>query len=235
MTHPSPLVAKLTWHDPQTGEARRYVLEAGATVTIGRSPNNHICIAERHVSRQHAAIRCQDGQFVLADLDSANGTYVNDQPVEALRPLTDGDVIRLYVPLLIFSTVVSDGEHAYAAASGALIRAAAASYPTLTFRSGPRAGDSIPLLAPVVTIGRAARFALWDISLLDQAISRPHAELHREADGTWRLADLGSANGTWLNDTRLESHAPAALADGDTITLGQTTLLFTANDAPRAD
>lgn len=228
MTQPPHALGKITWKDPQTGELQEYVLEAGATVTIGRSPNNHIWVPERHVSRQHAVLRYAEGVFVLSDLGSANGTFVNEELLQGPFPLADGDVIRLYVPLLVFSEKVTVEEHRQAAASGTLIRGAAGSYPALTIDSGPQAGTEIPLLAPLVTIGRATRRAAWDISLTDEAVSRPHAELRRERDGTWTLTDLGSANGTRLNGAPLEPHTPAALGDGDTITLGQTALLFRA-------
>ena len=211
--------ARLTWQDPKTGELRAYALAAGAHVTIGRGPNNHICIPERHVSRQHAVIRAANGAFILVDLGSANGTFVNEQLLQGPFPLADGDVIRLYVPALTFSTGATDAAPSVAAAGKS---------PSLLIRSGPQAGTTIPLLAPVVIIGRVTRHAAWDISLPDQAVSRPHAELRREDDGTWRLTDLDSANGTLLNDIPLDPHAPAALEDGDAITLGQTTLVFRA-------
>jgi len=228
MTKQNDTRAKLTWKDPETGELRSYVLEAGANVTIGRSPNNHICIPERHVSRQHAVIRFGNGVFVLVDLGSANGTFVNEELLEGPFPLADGDVIRLYVPVLSFSTGATDEEHTQAAEEGTLIRGGQDSYPSLAIQSGPQAGTTIPLLAPVVTIGRATRNAVWDISLPDQAVSRPHAELRREDDGTWTLADLDSANGSLVNDTPLDAHVPVPLEDGDEITLGQTTLVFQA-------
>lgn len=220
--------AKLFWQDPETGELRTYVLEAGANVTIGRGPNNHISIPESHVSRQHAMIRYGNGAFILVDLGSANGTFVNEQLLQGPFPLADGDVIRLYVPVLTFSTGATDEEHTQAAAAGTLIRGADGSYPSLLIRSGPQAGTTIPLLAPVVTLGRVTRHAVWDISLPDQAVSRPHAELRREDEGAWTLTDLDSANGTLLNNIPLDPHTPAALEDGDALTLGQTTLVFYA-------
>jgi len=165
-------------------------------------------------------IRAANGAFILVDLGSANGTFVNEQLLQGPFPLADGDVIRLYVPVLTFSTSEGDAAAPSVAAAG--------SSPSLTIRSGPQAGTTIPLLAPVVTIGRVTRHAVWDISLPDQAISRPHAELRRERDGSWRLTDLNSANGTVLNQLSLDPHAPAPLRDGDTITLGQTTLVFRA-------
>ena len=50
-------------------------------------------------------------------------------------------------------------------------------------------------------------------------VSAVHAEL-RYGDGEWRLADLGSRNGTYLNDRRL--HAPVAVGPGDIVGLGES-------------
>lgn len=50
-------------------------------------------------------------------------------------------------------------------------------------------------------------------------VSAQHAEL-RHADGAWRVADLGSRNGTYLNDRRLD--APVVLGPGDVIGLGES-------------
>ena len=44
---------------------------------------NDIQIAEQHVSRQHAVIQYRDGFFMINDLASSNGTFVNDQAVQA--------------------------------------------------------------------------------------------------------------------------------------------------------
>ncbi|MFP4324065.1 MAG: FHA domain-containing protein, partial [Anaerolineales bacterium] len=67
-------IAKITWKDPKTDKRHDYILTEGATVTIGRSVNNEICIHEQHVSRQHAVISYQFGLFMISDLGSANGT-----------------------------------------------------------------------------------------------------------------------------------------------------------------
>lgn len=61
---------------------------------IGRTQTNAVVIADATVSRQHARIRLQDDKFMLFDLGSANGTFVNGQRVEQPYALTDGDVVR---------------------------------------------------------------------------------------------------------------------------------------------
>ena len=76
---------------------------------------------------------------------------------------------------------------------------------------------------------RLGRDPANDVALLtDSKISRSHAEL-RDRDGQWILVDLGSSNGTKVNDRRIEQHP---LRDGDRIQLGRTTILFTAEDDP---
>lgn len=221
-------LAKLTWDDPETGEHREFVLEEGATATIGRSPNNQIYIPERHVSRKHAVISYQNGIFMLTDLGSANRTFVNEKELTDPFPLQHGDVIRLYVPVLHFSAAVTEDEHEQAKSTGTLIvPASSGGRPTLHITAGPQEGAEIPVLTPRLTIGRATRNATWDISLQDRAVSRPHCEIVlRDDDGQWVVTDLDSANGVFVGGVRLEPNDPHALADGMVITVGETTILF---------
>ena len=62
-----------------------------------------------------------------------------------------------------------------------------------------------------------------DIALPDRNVSRRHALIWREVDGTW-IADLGSANGTVVNGRPIT--APVALGAGDSILLGTTQLTY---------
>ncbi len=101
MNQDAQALAKITWYHPDTGEKQEYILMEGATVSIGRSSNNDIAIPEQHVSRQHAVINYRDGIFMLTDLNSANGTFVNDAQLSEPFPLASGDEIRLYVPMLV--------------------------------------------------------------------------------------------------------------------------------------
>ncbi|HEX2981811.1 MAG TPA: FHA domain-containing protein [Anaerolineaceae bacterium] len=63
-------------------------------VNLGRRPDNHIILNDPRVSRNHAQIRAVHGHYVLFDLRSAGGTYVNGLRIDqwALKP---GDVISL--------------------------------------------------------------------------------------------------------------------------------------------
>ncbi|RPI99123.1 MAG: FHA domain-containing protein [Chloroflexi bacterium] len=220
-------LAKVTWDDPETGEMREYVLAEGATATIGRSPNNTIPFPERHVSRQHAVISFRDGIFMVADLGSANGTFVNDKQLTDPYPLMHGDVIRLYVPVLNFSAIVTEEEEHKAKMTGTMVvPVGAGGQPKLNITSGPQEGAEIPILTPVLRIGRATKNATWDISLQDRAVSRPHCEIMLQEDGAWVIKDLGSANGTVVNGVPITAEEPYPLQDGYVISVGETTILF---------
>jgi hypothetical protein len=76
-----------------TGEGEGVEVTAGAVV-IGRDDGVDLQLPDAGVSRRHAEVRpSTGGALTLADLGSANGTYVNAEPVEAERELFDGDRI----------------------------------------------------------------------------------------------------------------------------------------------
>ena len=89
---------------------RRFQID-GAPLTIGRSQECTIQLADDSVSRQHCSVSPGDDGVVLVDLNSTNGTYVNDTAVSA-RHLHDGD--RLQVGRSIFKFLTgSNIEQAY--------------------------------------------------------------------------------------------------------------------------
>jgi pSer/pThr/pTyr-binding forkhead associated (FHA) protein len=220
-------LAKVTWQHPQTGVIQEFVLTEGSTATIGRQAGNDICIPEQHVSRQHAVINYRDGIFMITDLGSANGTFVNDRQLTESFPLASGDVIRLYVPVLDFSATVTDEDQRNAEERGTLITATISTGKgKLIITTGPQEGSTIPLLLNKVTVGRATSKADWEIGLQDPSVSRPHARLEM-VDSNWLLFDLGSANGTLVNNTAVNEKG-RPLRDGDIITFGATIVLFRA-------
>jgi predicted component of type VI protein secretion system len=62
--------------------------------TVGRAPENTICVQHRKVSRNHARIFPSHGGWAIEDLDSINGIFVNEERVTRTR-LGHGDIIRL--------------------------------------------------------------------------------------------------------------------------------------------
>jgi hypothetical protein len=93
------------------GQAMLTLLEGGVpsrtfslakpVVTLGRLPESDVVVADAGASRQHARIANANGEFVLTDLGSTNGTLVNDEPVRE-RALLDGDRITIGETVLEF-------------------------------------------------------------------------------------------------------------------------------------
>ena len=80
---------------------QRYELANGQTV-LGRDAFCDVILPLRSISRQHARILAERGQFYIEDLRSLNGTFVNGQRVAARARLKDHDRIQLYETLIAF-------------------------------------------------------------------------------------------------------------------------------------
>jgi hypothetical protein len=64
-------------------------------LTIGRHEECGLVIPDRQVSRNHARIRQEEGHYMIEDLGSKNGTFVNGQELAGLRRLQDRDEIQI--------------------------------------------------------------------------------------------------------------------------------------------
>jgi pSer/pThr/pTyr-binding forkhead associated (FHA) protein len=62
-------------------------------ITIGRDPDNVIRIDNPAVSKHHARIIKEQDQFFIEDLNSTNGTYINEKPIRRLALRDDDEVI----------------------------------------------------------------------------------------------------------------------------------------------
>lgn len=229
-TRPLPL-ARLKWKHPETAEDESFDLYEGIQLTIGRSSTNQICLPHQHVSRQHASIEYRDGMFMLSDMNSANGTFLNDQIVQSPMPLMAGDKIRLYTPELDFVAVLSDDTAHFnipvTLAPSDDTPGGLAGTPRLIFLSGPQKDETVKLTLDDLKLGRATINHNWEIGIQDSSVSRPHARLTR-TEGAWVVYDLGSANGTRVNSVAVNEKGKA-LSDGDVLTLGQTMIQFRSN------
>ena len=63
-------------------------------MTIGRDASNDIVLTDRSVSAHHAVVRFLQGEWVLADLNSRNGTWINGQAVVAETSISQSDVVQ---------------------------------------------------------------------------------------------------------------------------------------------
>jgi len=75
---------------PTPGAA--FILE-GDQMTIGRDSTNEIVINDAEISRRHSRLTFQGGKYVLEDLGSTNGTFVNGQRLAGPRVLKTGEVV----------------------------------------------------------------------------------------------------------------------------------------------
>jgi pSer/pThr/pTyr-binding forkhead associated (FHA) protein len=93
--HRTPPIIELKPHTVVKG------LEEGVTqsfsqerITIGRREENQVVLEADNISRNHAAIERRDGAYFVRDLESANGTFLNEQRIDD-APLNDGDRLRI--------------------------------------------------------------------------------------------------------------------------------------------
>lgn len=89
----------------------------------------------------------------------------------------------------------------------------------LVVKRGPNAGTRFVITKDVTTAGRHPES---DIFLDDITVSRRHAEIRR-SEGAFRMTDMGSLNGTYVNKLRVEE---ADLSSGDEIQIGKFRLIF---------
>jgi serine/threonine protein kinase len=87
----------------------------------------------------------------------------------------------------------------------------------LAFISYDKPPFAIPLVRPVMTIGREAES---DIPLDDDRISRRHVQIERKPNGKYTITDLKSSNGVWVEGRRLDPNKPTILFPGQTVSLG---------------
>lgn len=76
------------------GQGQRHVLDR-TPFTIGRAPECDLTLSSAGISRLHSRIERSYGQYTLIDMESTNGTFVNDQRLYGTHVLNHGDLIRL--------------------------------------------------------------------------------------------------------------------------------------------
>jgi pSer/pThr/pTyr-binding forkhead associated (FHA) protein/NADPH-dependent 2,4-dienoyl-CoA reductase/sulfur reductase-like enzyme len=191
--------------------------------TIGRLDDNDLTIEDVLISGHHAELQRRNGDILIADAGSTNGTFVNDVAVSAAPwTLQHGDIITIGANRLRFYKQVAaprpeTGPAGLPAEPLAPLGADPDSPASISWGS-----ESVALSEPVMKLGRDPHEA--QIALSDPAVSWLHAEISRHGD-TFYLRDLGSRNGTFVNGELLS--VPRPLHDGDRIHLGNTDLDFT--------
>ena len=114
-----------------SGKLKGTIFIVGDSVVIGRETAADVCVADASVSRRHSKIEKQDDRFVITDLESLNGTFVNDLPVKS-RMLQHGDRLRIGDAQFVFLT--HEGDAASRSSEVNLDEAQVLSGPTLQIR-----------------------------------------------------------------------------------------------------
>ena len=224
---------------PAEGGGWRLVGERGAFAisgrhVVGRDDGCDFTVPSDEMSRRHAEVELREGRLTVKDLESANGTFVNGERVRE-RALNVGDEVKFDVESFRVEGPADPGRTKVraAVADGAATRprsaATTAVLPAPAGRLevvGGKGAKSFGLSRVKYVVGRDPGS---DIQLPFDSVSSRHAELQKTAAG-WRLTDLRSTNGTFVNDLRVDS---VELKAGDRLRFGEVRLAF-ADDSPPA-
>src|SRR5580700_12215868 len=97
-------MAKVTFQVVEGVDKGRVFRDLAIPVTIGREEGNLLRLNDERVSRFHAKVQQEDGDVIITDLESTNGTRVNGAPVQ-IRRLRPGDQIGIGRSMLLFGTL----------------------------------------------------------------------------------------------------------------------------------
>jgi ABC-type multidrug transport system ATPase subunit/pSer/pThr/pTyr-binding forkhead associated (FHA) protein len=201
--------------------AETRTVKPGEPLSIGRHSGSWLHIDDPLVSRDHLRLSSVEDAWLVEDLDSRNGTYVDGRRLQSLRVETE-TTVRLGDPELgpwlrltpIAPPVPAEPRPMLAKPPSALA----------PIYGAPLAGEltvSHELGRNVFTIGRSPS---CDIVLDDPLVSRHHAQVRLLPDGRRQIIDVGSFNGTFVNGTRVDE---AVLARLDMVGIGGAEFRFT--------
>ena len=204
-------------------------------VTIGRLESNMVQLSSKGVSRQHAKIMGEGGDFFIIDLKSGNGTYLNGVKLTAHEKnlLRTGDLIsidRFDIRFQEEDEALGDAYEEEITESDMLevklLKKVLTALdkdmvPSLEVLNGVLEGKKIFLTDEVtdLVIGREPE---CDFPINEYVISRRHAKVTKRWGGI-AIRDLESKNGTFVNNRRVVEEY---LHDGDRIALGTIVLMF---------
>jgi ABC-type multidrug transport system ATPase subunit len=198
----------LEWDDESV------VLEPGKTYLLGRDSSSDISIDSGRLSRSHLRFSFDGSSWLVEDMGSSNGTYLNGKKIEStsiskLIKLHGGGIDHL----IISASPLSKGLSKKLAAEPADRESTRVS----KIRNDSLQSDSSGLarvrLQQRIRIGRDPEND-WHVD--DINVSRTHAEIVQNAQGLFELVDLKSTNGTFLNGTKIKREI---LKTGDLISV----------------
>ncbi len=192
----------------RTGEVSGKDFPVADMVRIGADRNADVRIRANGVSRDHARVWREGAAYWIEDTGSTNGTFLSGARIQKDR-LRHLDVVTLgrSVDLIFLVRDSAVGEAAPSRPSGVVAA-------TLQPVDGPDVGTTFTIPLGEITLGRADSN---NVVADNRAISKVHARIERTRDVV-TIQDLGSANGTFVNDLRIG--CPVVLGCSDLICLG---------------
>lgn len=184
----------------------------GDSVIIGSGMDSDVRIEDDSISESHAVIKEIDGMYMLSDLGTRTGTWVNGK-LQSGVVLEEGNIITIGNTKMTFlqtSSKVKNNDIEEPQIIGA----------TLFVRAGSNSGKSFQIGIGDTVIGNDPTAS--NIKLDDPAVSKRHAKI-RVMSKVCRLYDLGSTNGTDVDGTKLDG---VTLRDGDVIKFGKVEVRF---------
>lgn len=211
-------VLTLYQNDDRVGE---HILKR-AVVSLGRHADNDIVLDDLALSRFHARIERRGDRYVVVDLGSQNGVFLNGVRVSGEAVIRPGDRVGMGRYVGVFNQGV---ERRVRARSREPKAAVPRGGPWLVLMHNGNEVDRHLTKPDGVIIGRSQR---CDVVIGLLALSRRHARVRQGEGGLWFVEDLGSQNGTYLNDKPVL--APTRIDDGDVLNFFEYSVVFEAAD-----
>lgn len=197
-------------------------------VNLGRSPDNQLVLSDDlSVSRHHAQFKYSGNAYVVTDLNSSDGTYVNGIQLAPHTPraLVPGDQVRIGNYEIILAIATPAPIPAQASVPVSAQKTTISGVPEAGVGTPPTQSRHLDLKGrDTFTLGRDP---LNDMEINHPSVSRFHAQIKKQ-DGSYIVLDLNSTNGTFLNGKQIVGHHP--LRVGDSIRVGPTNLVFNLNE-----
>lgn len=195
---------------------REQPVRPGVT-TVGREGD--VVLADGRVSRRHAQLTSQDGQILIEDLGSTNGTKVDGSPLAAgeKRDLKGGERISFGGVEVVLAMPGAQGGNATQTFPSN--KTSAMSAPPQVERPVAHLvgeGQEFPLKEGVNTFGRREGN---DVRITDPYVSGHHGRIEVTDEGVY-LTDIGSSNGTVVNEAKLSPNMRTTITPEDVIRLG---------------
>ena len=191
---------------------KKYAFKRGSegVISLGRGKNCDVVINDGQVSSTHAQIVYDGTHLFVQDLNSSNGTYVNDKKLDHGQSvkIVIGDKVRFSTSnISLLSVIEIDGKYSPQPGSGGKSGSSSTSNLLDT--------DLISLFKGKnkIVIGRDKG---TDVVLDHPQVSRKHCTVERKSDGSYLIKD-SSKNGTFVNGKKINSYR---LKDLDKIMIG---------------